>query len=139
MCLFKNEREDNVDEYVRSIRPRAVLVIETEGGRLYANIEEDAINAGLGRILNPLKTVLKNGTAEKYCELPEAIKFEEKSMTAKRGDVIVTDGKKLSIALDQFDCTGCIVGGFTFTSNDRVIEVLGEGDMEAKLFLEWSE
>ena len=66
MCLFNKIHEDNIDEYIRSIQPRAVLIIETEGGRLYAKIEEDAINAGLGRILSPLNTVLKNGTAEKY-------------------------------------------------------------------------
>lgn len=119
-------------------RPRAALVIEADGVRRYANLEDNASARALAEKLSPEPVTIElSDRADGYIgALPWELPHEDGMLEAGTGDILLFGGDGLLICLGE--CTRCCakLAGIGATK-EELLDLFTR--KEIKIYLEWSE
>ena len=125
-----------------AIRPVPVLIIETEGGRFTASFEKNSSADALAEALSrePITIGMHDyGGFEKVGDLPWELPRNDERITAKPGDVILYQGRQLTVyyGTNTWDFTR--VARIDSVTGEELLEAFGEGDVSVTFRVEWSE
>ena len=135
-------REVTVEDLNEAVATTAVLVIETEDRLFYAAFEDTPAAAALRDRLNdgPIAVELHDyGRFEKVGDLPWTLETGDEEITTEAGDVTLYEGDKISIYYDRNTWSLTRLARIYNVTGEELREALGEGDVTALLYLEWSE
>ena len=127
---------------VEAIRPMATLVIEANDHVFYASFEDNSSADALREKLNSGGIELElhdYGGFEKVGSLPWELPRNDTSISTVPGDIILYQGNQLTIYYDKNTWNFTRLAKISGASKDKLLEVLGEGNVTVKLSLEWSE
>lgn len=130
---------NGIEEMIRAIRPRAVLVFDYGCGRMYASVGEDPAMRELVRRLNPggiTVTFLADGPKVSGV-LPWTLPGTEEQISVRPGDILLSGGNRISVSLEAFTGNFIRLSQFQDLTPEKA-KKLFSGD-EVKLYLEWSE
>ncbi|MBQ9510585.1 MAG: hypothetical protein IJR55_02640 [Clostridia bacterium] len=142
--MIKNGKQDKdmreVPEITDVFVPTAVLVIEANGKRCYASLEDNsAEKAFVEKLRGEVTFDMRDGGFCKIghftCRLPQ----NDEEMTVKPGDIVLCGEDKLMICYDESRGIFTKIASQSYVSKEKLLDILGEGDVSVKLFLEWSE
>lgn len=125
--------EENPTE---AIRP--VLVIEAEGYRFAAELEENSSAEALVKKLaaGPVEIELHDyGGFEKVGELPWELPRNDETITTSPGDVILYQGRQITIYYDENTWSFTRLAKIGGTTREALLEVLGEDGVTVTLRL----
>ena len=129
-------------DFIKAIRPVPVLVIETNGKRLYASFDEnEASKAFLGK-LNSGGIDVRMSDDGDNCRsgvLPFALPESGAAVKAKPGDIHISEGKRVSVYFGGEEREVVRIARIGETLMDRVSDAFGAGETTVRLFVEWSE
>ena len=130
------------EELTDAIKPVPTLVIEANDHIFYADPEDNSsADALIGKLsTGEIELELHDyGSFEKVGPLPWDLPRNDESITTVPGDVILYQGNQITIYYDEntWDFTRLArIGGVT---KEELLDVLGDGDVTVKLWVEWSE
>ncbi|MBO7677456.1 MAG: hypothetical protein J6S49_08080 [Erysipelotrichaceae bacterium] len=130
------------DEYTDLIKPVPALVIEVNGHILYADLEDNSSAEAFIEKLNsePIELQLHEyGNFEKVGPLPWSLPRNDTSITTVPGDVILYQGNQLTIYYDQNTWDFTRLAKIKNVTRDSLLDILGDGDVTVKMWIEWSE
>ncbi len=122
--------------------PSAVLVIEANGKRLYANIEDNPSAKAFTEKLNPggIEVRMRDrGGYGKSGALPWELIRSGECGTAAPGDVILDGGDGITVCYGENERDLTRIARIGGTAREELAKILGEGDVRLKFYLEWSE
>ena len=136
------EPPEDDDAIVAALRPRATLVIEANGRTLYASLEDnpsaDAFRAALNS--GAIQVAMHDyGSFEKVGDLPWALPRNDEPITTVPGDVILYEGDKITLYYDENSWTFTRLARIDSATKEKLLEILGDGDVTVRFHLEWSE
>ena len=79
------------------------------------------------------------GGFEKVGELPWTLPENNASITTKPGDIILYQGRQLSICYDENTWSLTRLASLDGATKEDLLDVLGDGDVTVKLWVEWTE
>ncbi len=130
------------EELNAMVRKGCVLVLALNGQMFYADLMDNASAAALMDCLGekPLELTLRgDGESDKEGTLPGSLPRSDAEITAGPGDLILRADSRITL------CCGENTGVFTRLARIRgadreeLLSALGEGDVQAVLWLEWNE
>ena len=130
------------EQMADAMRPIPFLVIEANG-RIFSTTFEDnssaqALREKLGG--GALELQLHDyGGFEKVGELPWTLPRNDASITTKPGDIILYQGDQLSICYDGNTWSLTRLASLDGVTKEELLDVFGDGDVTAKLRVEWTE
>ena len=136
------EAPEDHDAMAAALRPRATLVIEANGRTLYAALEDNASADAFRDALSSgsIQVAMHDyGSFEKVGDLPWALPRCDGSVTTVPGDVILYEGDKITIYYDENTWTFTRLARIGNTSREKLLQILGDGDVTVSFRLEWSE
>ena len=129
-------------DFIEAIRPRAVLLIETESRRFYAHLEETPSGEAFKERLNsdPLRAVMSDdGRSEKIAPLPWELPQGGGTDAIKAGDIILYDGGSIAVYYGEEEKRGVRLARIGNTTCEELLAALGVGDAAVTFSLEWGE
>ncbi|MBR4164139.1 MAG: hypothetical protein IKR11_11505 [Solobacterium sp.] len=124
------------------MQPVANLVLEINGKIFYPELEDNSSAQAFWEKLTekPLTVELHDyGNFEKVGDLPWSLPTNDTSITTKPGDIILYQGNQITIYYDENTWDFTKLGEIGNVTKEELLEVLGEGDVTASFWLEWSE
>ena len=127
-----------------NVKPRPVLVIETNNKRLYASLEENPTSEDfISKLASQTIEIqmLDFKEFEKVGDLPfEVVRNDNSYIYVKAGDIVIYEGKKISIHYDTNRWQLSKLGSVNNIKSGRdILDVFGDKDAVAKIHLEWQE
>ena len=119
------------------------LVIEANGTRFYADFEDnpsaEAFCEWLSREGAITVEMHDYGDFEKVGDLPQEFPRSDASITTKPGDVILYQGKQITIYYDENTWNFTKLARIEGKTREALLEVFGEGDLSVTFWVEWGE
>ena len=125
-----------------TVKPIPVLVVEANGSRFYAVLEDNSSAKALIEKLNsgPVTIAMHDyGNFEKVGPLPWELPRNDTSITTVPGDVILYQGNQITIYYDENTWNFTRLARIENTSKEALLKAFGNGDVSVKLYLEWGE
>ncbi|MBR7071320.1 MAG: hypothetical protein IKI29_04070 [Clostridia bacterium] len=122
--------------------PTPVLVIEANGEKMYANLEDNSSAKALIEKLNAeaLTVEMRDyGQYEKVGALPWALPRNDGQITTKPGDIILYQGNQITIYYDENTWNFTKLATIGNATKEKLLDILSDGDVAVKFYLEWSE
>jgi len=135
-------KEEDYDEIDAAIQPVAYLVLEINGKIFYPELEDNSsAQAFWEKLTESYLTVELHdyGHFEKVGDLPWSLPTNDTSITTEPGDIILYQGNQITIYYDENTWNFTKLGKIDNVTKEELMEVLGEGDVTASFWLEWSE
>lgn len=132
----------NPDYMIDAIRPTPMLVIEANGRRFYAVVEDNPSAEAFTEKLSSGAVELDMsdyGGFEKVGSLPWQLPRSDETFTTVPGDVILYQGDRLTIYYDENTWDFTRLARIASVTKEELLSALGEGDVTVKLWVEWSE
>lgn len=121
-------------------RPTAVLAVEAPKMKLYASIAKNDAAEAFAKLCAPLAVELKDdGCFSKKGTLPKSIPFTANDIETEPGDVILTDENTVAVCYGKKAVKAVRIGEKTYKSKEQILKIFGEGDVNVRFYLEWSE
>ncbi len=125
------------------VRPLPELVIEANGTRFYADFEDNPSAEAFCEWLSregPITVEMHDyGDFEKVGDLPQEFPRSDASITTKPGDVILYQGKQITIYYDENTWNFTKLARIEGKTREALLEVFGEGDLAVTFWVEWGE
>ena len=128
-------------DFIEAIRPRAVLLIETENRKFYANIEESPSGRAFKERLNsdPLRVRMSDGGgSERAAALPWDLPRGDGTDAIIAGDIVLGDGR-IAIYYGEEEKRGVRLARIGNTTDEELLAALGVGDAAVTFSREWGE
>lgn len=125
-----------------AIRPVPTLVIEANGHTFYAALEDNASAKALTEKLSsePIELDMHDyGNFEKVGPLPWTLPANDEAITTQPGDVILYQGSQITLYYDENTWDFTRLARIGSTTREKLLEVLGDGDVTVSFRIEWSE
>ncbi|MGI6263942.1 MAG: cyclophilin-like fold protein [Acutalibacteraceae bacterium] len=132
-----NDKTENA-----AIQPTPVLVIEANGNRFYATLEN---NSSAGALIDKLNAgaltvdLHDYGHFEKVGALPWELPRNDERITTAPGDVILYQGDQITVYYDENTWDFTRLAHIGNATREQLLDALGDGDVRATFSLEWSE
>ena len=123
-------------------KPRCVLLIEANGKKFYAHLEDNSSAKALVEKLNSERlTVAMHdyGGFEKVGDLPWELPRNDTQITTKPGDVILYNGNQITIYYGENSWNFTRLAQIGNVTKEQLLEAFGAGDVSVQFSLEWSE
>ena len=133
---------EDMDSFAEAIRPVSTLVIEANGHVFYASFEDNSSAKALQEKLSSDEIELElhdYGGFEKVGALPWELPRNDVSITTVPGDVILYLGSQITIYYDKNTWSLTRLAKISGAAKEDLLQVLGEGNVTVKLWVEWSE
>ena len=130
------------EEYAEAVKPMATLVIEANEHIFYADPEDNSSADALIEKLSsgPVELELHDfGSFEKVGSLPWSLPRNDESITTVPGDVILYQGNQITIYYDQNTYNLTRLAKIEDETKEDLLNVLGDGNVSVKLWVEWGE
>ncbi len=137
--------EITVDKTVkteRAVQPRPVLVVEANGKKFYATIEDNSSGEALIEKLTSAAITLQlhdYGHFEKVGALPWELPRNDEQITTAPGDIILYQGNQITLYYDKNTWSFTRLGKIGNATREELLAALGDGDVSVRFSLEWSE
>ena len=138
----KEAEEMITEEELQVVRMSAELVLEVNGKRFYPELAENSSAEAFFEKLKEGKLDLElhdYGSFEKVGPLPWELPRNDEQITTEPGDIILYQGDQLTIYYDENTWSFTRLGKITNVTKEELLEILGDGDVTASFWLEWSE
>jgi len=125
-----------------AIRYVATLVIEANEHTFYASFEDNSSAEALKEKLNGGEIELElqdYGSFEKIGSLPWKLPQNDEMITTVPGDVILYQGNQLTIYYDENTWYFTRLARINNTTKEKLLNVLGDENVNVKLSVEWGE
>ncbi len=125
-----------------AVKPTAVLVMEVNGKTYYPELADNSSAEAFFDKLRegPLKLELHDyGNFEKVGSLPWELPENDEEITTVPGDIILYQGKQLSVYYDENTCSLTGLAKIKQVEKEELLAVLGDGDVTVEFWLEWGE
>lgn len=125
-----------------AMQPRPTLVIDSGGSTFYAAFADCAAAEELAAKLSeaPAELLLRDyGGFEKVGDLPWPLTRSDASITTAPGDVILYQGRQISVYYDENTWSLTRLARIEGVSKETLLEAFGDGDVTVTLRVEWSE
>lgn len=122
--------------------PVAELVLEINGTRYYPELADNSSAEAFFEKLKegPLELDLHDyGNFEKVGPLPWELPRNDEQITTSPGDIILYQGDQITIYYDENSWSFTRLGRIDGVTKEDLLNVMGEGDVKASFWLEWSE
>ena len=119
-----------------------VLVIEANGRRLHAHLEDNSSARALAEKLSagPIEVDARDyGHFEKVGSLPWTLPRNDERITTAPGDVILYEGDQITVYYDTNTWNFTRIAKIGNTTREQLLETLGEGNVTLRFWVEWSE
>lgn len=124
------------------IEPTRVLVVVLNEDYYYATLEDSAAAEAFVTLLNDhyglQLTMQDNGGYEKFGTLPETLAASDETMTAQPGDIVLSEGNRLSILYGENTASQTRLAHLDMDL-EALQAALGDGDVTVSLWVEWGE
>ena len=123
-------------------QPRCVLLIEANGKRFYAHLEDNSsAKALIEKLRSQTLTVSMHdyGGFEKVGELPWELPRNDRQIAAQPGDVILYEGNQITVYYGENNWNFTRLARIGNVTKEQLTEAFGAGDVSVKFSLEWSE
>lgn len=134
---------DEITLDFEAIRPRPIVFVSIGEKRFHLTMEDNSSAAAFleklseeGRITIDMRDY---GNFEKVGELPWKLETNDARITARPGDLILCQGDKITIYYGENTWSLTRLGRLYVPSEDELREALGDGDVIAEFFVEWTE
>ena len=130
---------EDMDAFVRSTPE---LVIEVNGKRFYADLED---NCAAERFIEQLNSAAIEvemhdyGGFEKVGPLPWTLPGNDRQITTEPGDVILYDGNQITVYYGQNTWELTRLAKIGNVTKEELLDAFGNGDVTVSFWLEWSE
>ena len=130
---------EDMDAFVRSTPE---LVIEVNGKRFYADLED---NCAAERFIEQLNSAAIEvemhdyGGFEKVGPLPWTLPANDRQITTEPGDVILYDGNQITVYYGQNTWELTRLAKIGNVTKEELLDAFGNGDVTVSFWLEWSE
>ena len=146
-CSSKEEAPDTDTETTPSeidaIKPSAVIVIKANDTVMYASFEDNPSAEAFKDMLNTAGKITLGmsdyGGFEKVGELPWELPSNDKEFTAKRGDLILYEGNKITIYYGENTWNFTKLASIGNKTGEELKDILGDGDVTVNFWIEWGE
>ncbi len=131
-----------IERRVEAMRPIPFLVIEANGKSFSTTFENNSSAQALREKLSGGELELQlhdYGGFEKVGELPWTLPRNDESITTKPGDIILYQGNQLAIYYDENTWSLTRLATLDGVTREELLDVFGDGDVTAKLRVEWTE
>ena len=138
----KAAEEMITEEELEVVWPSAELVLEVNGKRFYPELAENSSAEAFFEKLKEGRLDLElhdYGSFEKVGPLPWELPRNDEQITTEPGDIILYQGDQLTIYYDENTWSFTRLGKITNVTKEELLEILGDGDVTASFWLEWSE
>ena len=138
----KTDAKDTEKMSAEAIKPTATLVLEVNGKTYYPRLEKNSSADAFFEKLREgqLKVELHDyGHFEKAGALPWELPRNDEEITTVPGDIILYQGNQITIYYDENTWDFTRLARISNVTKEALLEVLGEGDVTATFWLEWSE
>ena len=122
--------------------PTPELVIEVNGKRFYADLEDNAAAEMFIEYLSPSDIAVEMhdyGGFEKVGDLPWTLPACDEQITTEPGDVILYEGDKITVYYDSNTWSLTRLARIGSDKKKELLDALGDGDVTVSFWLEWSE
>lgn len=139
---WTGETDVGESDAVSSARPTPTLVLEANGKRFYAALEDHSSAAAFTEKLSegPLSLELHDyGGFEKVGALPWDLPTNDARITTKPGDIILYQGNQLTVYYDENTWSFTRLASIGNTSKEALLDALGDGNVTVRFWIEWSE
>ncbi len=122
------------------VEPKAVLLIEANGKRFYATLENNSSAEALKNQSVPFTVKMHDyGNFEKVGKLPFELPANDEQITTKPGDVILYQGDQITIYYGENTWSFTKLATINNVTKEELLSALGEGDVTVEFSLEWEE
>jgi len=128
--------------WIEPAKTSCVLVIEANGKRFYATLEDNSSAKDLIEKLNSAALTVDMhdyGSFEKVGDLPWELERNDRQITTKPGDVILYQGNQITIYYGENTWNFTRLAAVGNVTREQLLDTLGDGDVSVKFYLEWSE
>ncbi len=139
---FVRQPDEDYDAEAEALRPVPVLAIEVNGKRFYAEPEPNSSAEVLVEKLSEggLTLLMSDyGGFEKVGDLPWELPRNDEKITTRPGDIILYQGRHITLYYAENTWTFTRIARIDGISSEALKSLLGEGDVEIKFWVEWSE
>ena len=123
------------------IRPIPILYVEVGGNVMMIDQADNSSTLDFIEKLSKGAITLnmeEYGGFEKVADLPWSVETNDENITTSAGDVILYMGDKITIYYGQNTWNFTKLGHIDISRSD-LMEILGEGDVTATFYVEWTE
>ena len=124
-----------------AIRPRAVLLIEVNGKRFYASLEDSPAAKAFIEKLNsaPLAVDMHNdGHFRMVGALPWSLPQSDGETAVEPGDLLLC-GDGIAICYAEKECVGTRPARIGSVTKEKLLDAFGAGTARVEFSLEWGE
>ena len=132
----------DISNEFEAVKPAPVLVIEANGEKFYATLEDNSsAKALIEKLSSKSITVDMNdyGNYEKVGTLPFELPRNDRQITTEPGDVILYEGNQITLYYDENTWNFTKLAKIGNVTKEKLFSALGDGDVSVKFYLEWSE
>ena len=134
--------EENDDAFADAMQPVPSLVIKVNDHVFYPSLEENSSAEALVENLShgSIEVELHDyGNFEKVGALPWTLPRNDETITTRPGDVILYQGNQITIYYDENTWDFTRLASIGDMTREKLLEILGNGNVTASLWIEWSE
>ena len=135
----KKSKNEEIPEIKERFVPTPVIIFEANGKRLYVRPEENPSAKALVEKLGACEMVMSDDGVYKTGTLPWALPQCDAETTVKPGDVVLCGGDRIAVCLEESSGSVTKLSSKGYVKKEELFEIFGEGDVNVKLFVEWSE
>ena len=129
-------------EDLDAVNPIPTLVIMTENGIFYADLEDNpSAEAFTEKLSEGAITVAAHdyGNFEKVGYLPWSLPQSDEEITTGPGDIILYQGNQITVYYDTNTWNFTKLAHIDDVTREELLDALGSGDTEITFYIEWSE
>ena len=138
----KTESSVNDNEREYDMTPMAILVMEANGHQFSVSVAGTEAAEAFKEKLNPgaLEMSLHDyGNFEKTGQLPWSLPASDERITTQPGDIMLYQGNAICIYYGENTWEFTKLGHIYNVSGDELLDILGDGDVTVRFWLEWTE